>query len=161
MSRWSFVVSAAVSILVASYPFSARAQGPISQPPILPSIAALSTTVPSSPTSASPVSPDVPPGTDLVSKLARLYDKLRAEYVTRTNAGGPRNPAPRDPARDRDATSLGVDHPRLSALGAALSGGGVACLGIPLVVKEAKKLPVRLGPMGAVGGGGLAIRGRW
>src|SRR5262249_25112039 len=133
----------------------------LSQPPILPSIAALPTTIGSSPTSAPPASPDVAPGTGFVSKLAHLYDKLRAEYEMRTNAGGPRNPTPRDAARDRDATSLGVEHPRLSGVGAALGGGGVACLGIPVVAKGAGDFPLKVGPMGALGGGGIAIRGRW
>lgn len=159
MSRCTLLVAAAASLFVVTVSDVASAQ--IVPPPILPSIGAVTKATDPAPL-ATPANPDaVPAGTDLVSKLARLYAKLRAEYVMRATEGGPKNPAPRDAARDRDATSLGVPSPHLSGVGAALWGAGVGGAGVPLVLKAAKQIPIRLGPMGAVGGGGLAIRGRW
>jgi hypothetical protein len=100
-------------------------------------------------------------GSGLLSKLARLAAKATAESGIRQSIGGPRNAAPRDPQRDRDATSLGVTSAKMSRSGAALYGGGLAAGGTALVTKIGKRFPIRLGPIGWQGGGGIALRGRW
>jgi hypothetical protein len=112
-------------------------------------------------TTGVPLPPDKPgAGGNVVAKLAHFIATVRSEGGPRKD-NGPRDPTIHDPARERDATSLGVICPPMSGRGAALAGVGAVTGAAALILKIGKSLPIRIGPVGYLGGGGIALRGEW
>jgi hypothetical protein len=164
MSRWPFIVGIAVALIgLVLHPLSARADF-VKRLPILPSLgpAAVPSFLSLSQDADAPRSPDpIAFGFGIVGKIARLAAKLQSDTVLRQTEGGPRNPTLRDPARERDATSLGVLHATVSRTGAGLAVAGAAGGGAPLLFGVLKSIPIKIGPMAFLGGGGIMLRARW
>jgi hypothetical protein len=126
--------------------------------PILPSLRAPTPTSLYA-TTGSTLPPDKPgAGRNVVAKVATFIANVRSEGGPRKD-NGPRDPTVHDPARDRDATSLGVICPPMSGRGAALAGIGAVTGAAAVILKIGKSL--RIGPVGFLGGGGIALRGEW
>jgi hypothetical protein len=157
MFRWCILVFAVSFCTVISFARSARAELRIQRLPILPSFV---------PSKALKKPGDASPPT-ATSRSGGIFASLMRTLETRAWSPGPlrhqdapRNPAIRDPQRDRDATSLGVvhGHAHVSGIGAALAGGGL--------LGEAGKtlgkgIGVSLGPVLMLGGGGLRFKATW
>jgi hypothetical protein len=98
-----------------------------------------------------------------LSSVAKFLDGVQPRVSTHPRDAAGRNPAPRDPARERDATSFGIRTAGMSGSGAALAGAGIGASAAQLVdlANVANKVPVKFAPTMFQGGGGLALTADW
>lgn len=103
-----------------------------------------------------------PVDSDVFAKIERAIDALPKPAFARWKDDGPRDPRLRDPARARDAISLGlVRPPPVSKAGAALAGLGAGVGGSLSLTRVNAKLPLRFGPILTAGGGGVRLTCRF
>lgn len=106
-----------------------------------------------------------PADNSLFGQIATWLNRIRPPPSSNDPREAAARFAPRDAARERDATSLGIPANRavkVSSAGAAMGGIGVGAGGAQLLdLASSKKLPVRIGPTVWQGGGGLSLKARW
>jgi hypothetical protein len=151
---------------------AAHAEPRLLRVPVLPSLVAplsrsvlASATLPAAPAASATSMPaaSTPVDHGFLSSVAKFLDGVQPRVSTHPRDAAGRNPAPRDPARERDATSFGIRTAGMSGSGAALAGAGIGASAAQLVdlANVANKLPVKFAPTMFQGGGGLALTADW
>jgi hypothetical protein len=95
-----------------------------------------------------------------LGQVARFLNGFRPAVSSHARDAAGRNPALRDAARERDATSFGIRSAPMNALGIAAAGAGAVSGAAQLVDlgNVANKIPVKLAPTVCQGGGGISVR---
>jgi hypothetical protein len=120
--------------------------------------------VPVLPTMSSAAAQPKPGDHTFIGRVAQFLDDLRPARGGDPLTAASRNPAVRDPARDRDATSFGLVHKApINSTGASLAAAGLGGGAAQLVDlgNVAKKVPVKIAPTVTQGGGGVSLKLRW